>query len=230
MELPRLGNIDDSDIDLMAKSGCVSVLFEIESGSQRILDFLQKGNLAAMEKTYWSLLRHHIIPTIFMYYDIPTETVEDFKASMELLDRFDKPPFLYMKFVTYPDSTLYDYCINQKLVKEPKNLADWITFPLLCATDISLSEVPRALIAEAMAGYRADYAVRRIRFMIRHNPAFFLTAVKNPPEFYKAVRDLVHYYLDIIFDVANGRNPCWPEFCDVKAPLKPRPLTRLRLR
>ena len=201
---PVSGELAEEDITLMARSGCVSVLFEIESGSQRMLDFLQKGNIVEMEKTYWSLLSHHIIPTIFMYYDIPTETVDDFKASIELLDRFDKPPFLYMKFVPYPASELYDYCIDQKLVKEPQSLADWVTFPLLCATDVTLSEVPRKMIADAMAGYRADYAMRRIRFMIRHNPAFFLTALKNPPEFYKALRDLVHYYLDIIFDVANG--------------------------
>jgi radical SAM superfamily enzyme YgiQ (UPF0313 family) len=188
----------------MAKSGCNTVLLEIESGSQKMLDFLNKGTVAEMESTFWLLVRHRIIPTVFVYYDMPTETVEDFKASLDLLKKFDNPPFLYMKFVPYPDTELFDYCAEKGLISVPQKLSDWVTFPLRFSSDLNLSEVPRKMVDDAMADFRKTYIVNRIRFTLRYNPRFFRTIVSNPPEFFKAMRALIHYYLNIVFDVSNG--------------------------
>jgi len=201
---PVSSGLEAEDVALMARSGCISVLFEIESGSQRMLDFLNKGTVAEMENTFWLLVKQRIIPTIFMYYDIPTETVEDFEASLNILERFDRPPFLYMKFVPYPDTQLFDYCAEKGLIKVPQTLNEWVTFPLECATEWTLSEVPRKMMDEAMANYRKTYITHRVRFMARHNPRFFLTIFSNPPEFFRAMRSLASYYLNILFDVANG--------------------------
>ena len=60
------------------------------------------------------------------------------------------------------------------------------------------------MMDEAMAGFRRSYATRRVRFMLRHNPAFFLTAVKRPGEFFRSVWDLWKYYIDIMLDPTNG--------------------------
>jgi radical SAM superfamily enzyme YgiQ (UPF0313 family) len=201
---PVSGALDKEDVELMARGGCTSVLFEIESGSQRMLDFLNKGNVEEMSKTFWYLARKRIIPTIFMYYDIPTETVEDFQASLDILKKLDNPPFLYMKFVPYPDTELFNYCIEHGIFEMPKTLDDWVTFPLKCATEWTLSEVPRKMMDEAMASYRKTYVTHRVRFMAKYNPRFFLTIFSNPPEFFKAMRSLASYYLNILFDVANG--------------------------
>jgi radical SAM superfamily enzyme YgiQ (UPF0313 family) len=196
--------LHEEDVALMAKSGCNTVLLEIESGSQKMLDFLNKGTVAEMESTFWLLVRHRIIPTVFVYYDMPTETVEDFKASLDLLKKFDNPPFLYMKFVPYPDTELFDYCAEKGLISVPQKLSDWVTFPLRFSSDLNLSEVPRKMVDDAMADFRKTYIVNRIRFTLRYNPRFFRTIVSNPPEFFKAMRALIHYYLNIVFDVSNG--------------------------
>jgi radical SAM superfamily enzyme YgiQ (UPF0313 family) len=196
--------LDEEDVALMAKSGCTSVLLEIETGSQRMLDFLNKGTISEMENTFWLLIKYKIIPTIFMYYDFPTETVEDFKATLDILEKFDKPPFLYMKFVPYPDTELFDYCVEKGLIKMPQKLSDWITFPIVCSTELILSEVPKKMMDDALAYYRKTYIGHRIRFTVRHNPRFFWNIITNPPEFFRAMRALIHYYLDIVFDVTNG--------------------------
>jgi len=196
--------LEEEDVELMSRSGCNTVLLEIESGSQRMLDFLNKGTVAEMKKTFWLLVKHRIIPTIFVYYDIPTEKVADFKATLEMLEKLDKPPYLYMKFVPYPDTEVFDYCAERGIISMPQKLSEWAAFPLKVSTELRLSEVPQKMMNEAMANYRKTYIAHRIRFTMRHNPRFFWTIFSNPPEFFKAMRALVHYYLDIVFDVTNG--------------------------
>ena len=201
---PVSGGIDEETVILMAKSGCTSVLLEVETGSQRMLTFLDKGTVDEMEETFWFLVKHHIIPTLFMMYGYPTETVADFKDSLNFLKKLDEPPYLYMKFVPYPGTKLFDYCVQNGQIKLPATLEEWVNFPINCANETNLSEVPQKLMDEAMAGFRRSYATRRVRFMLRHNPGYFLDAVKRPREFFRSVSDLVRYYLDILFDQTNG--------------------------
>lgn len=201
---PVSGGIDEETVKLMARSGCTSVLLEVEAGSQRMLSFMDKGTVSEMEETFWHLVKHRIIPTLFMMYGYPTETAQDFKDSLDFLKRLDEPPYLYMKFVPYPGTKLFDHCIDKGLLTLPKTLAEWTDFPIRCASEVNLSEVPQKLMDEAMAGFRRSYATRRVRFMLRHNPAFFLDAVKRPREFFRSVWDLGKYYIDIMLDPTNG--------------------------
>ena len=201
---PVSGGIDEETVKLMARSGCTSVLLEVETGSQRMLTFLDKGTVAEMESTFWFLVKHRIIPTLFMMYGYPTETVEDFKQSLAFLKRLDEPPYLLMKFVPYPGTKLFDYSVEQGLLKLPATLIEWVGFPIKCANEINLSRIPQKMMDEAMAGFRRSYATRRVRFMLRHNPAFFLMAFKRPGEFFRSTWDLGKYYIDILMDQTNS--------------------------
>ncbi|APV43702.1 Radical SAM superfamily enzyme YgiQ, UPF0313 family [Dehalogenimonas formicexedens] len=201
---PVSGGLDEETVKLMARSGCASVLLEIESGSQRILSFVNKGTVAEMEQTFWLLVKHRIIPTIFMYYGFPSETVEDFNESLNLLRRLDNPPYLYMKFVPYPETKLFDYCVEHGLVALPKTLHEWTYFPIKCANEINLSQIPQKMMDDAMSVFRRSYATRRVRFMLRHNPAFFKMAFQRPGEFFRSVWDLGKYYIDVLLDPTNG--------------------------
>ena len=177
---PVSGGIDEETVKLMAKSGCTSVLLEVETGSQRMLTYLDKGTIAEMEETFWFLVKQRIIPTLFLMYGYPTETVADFKESLAFLKRLDEPPYLYMKFVPYPGTKLFDQCVEQGILTLPQTLKGWVNFPIVCANETNLSEIPQKMMDEAMADFRRSYATRRVRFMLRHNPAFFLMAVKRP--------------------------------------------------
>ncbi|MGI2336917.1 MAG: B12-binding domain-containing radical SAM protein [Dehalogenimonas sp.] len=201
---PVASGLEDEDVALMAASGCTSVLFEIETGSQRMLDFLNKGNLLEMEQTFWKLVNNKIIPTLFIMYGMPTEKVEDFNESLSLIRRLDNPPYLYMKFVPFPNTKLFDYCVENSLIEPPVTMNNWVTFPLNCATVVNLSEVPPEMMEQAMTAFRKRYATSRIRFMLKHNPSYFKNIVKNPREFSRAIKDLVRYYWNILLDAANG--------------------------
>jgi radical SAM superfamily enzyme YgiQ (UPF0313 family) len=135
---------------------------------------------------------------------LPTETVADFKASQELLERLDQPPFLYNHFVPYPGTTLFDYCIENGLIEAPRKLEDWGQYTVRLATEVNLSQVPSHIIEEATLNFKSTYATRRLRFTIRHNPIYFLKIISNPIDFFKEIKSLIKHYLMMSTD---GHNP-----------------------
>lgn len=189
--------LNEEDIALMAKSGCVSAGLGIETGSQRILDFLQKSTtVEEMEKTFWLLIKYKIRPTIYIVYGFPTETIEDFRMSLELLSRLDNPPYLYMKFVPVLGTPLFDYCVtNGQIVPPTKLSSDWADFAELSAMKVNFSNVPQEMIDEATDNFRRTYAVQRLRFTMRHNPTYFWKIIRDPVGFFRELKSLLKHYL-----------------------------------
>jgi radical SAM superfamily enzyme YgiQ (UPF0313 family) len=199
------GDVSEEDAKLMARAGCTAVILGAESGSQKILDLLTKGSVKEFEKTFWNLVGSRIIPTLFIQYGFPTETAEDFKETLDFIKRLDNPPYLFMKFVPYPKTVLFDHCVANKLVAVPERLADWSSFQLHHATHANLSRIPQGHMDEAMASFRASFASRRFRFMLRHNPAYFLNAFKEPKQFFGSLSYLIKNWLNTLTDSANGK-------------------------
>ena len=187
--------LDEEDIALMAKSGCISVVLDVVTGSQRMLDFMQKDTtVEEIEKTFWLLIKHKITPTIGILYGLPTETIEDFKLTQELLERLDNPPYLYMKFVPYPGTPLFDYCVTNGLITPPGKLgSDWVDLVELYTWKVNFSNVPQEMIDEAVDNYGRTYAVRRLKFTLKHRPSYFWTIVRDPLKFFRALRNIIRY-------------------------------------
>jgi len=150
-----------------------------------------------MERTFWSLIRHKIRTSVYIMYGYPTETVEDFQATHEMLKRLDNPYYMYNRFVPFPGSALYDYCISRGMITQPERLVDWPAYLMEYANKINLSQVPIEIMQEAAARWRATYAAQRVRFTLKHNPGYFLTALKNPPKFARELWELMKYHSQV---------------------------------
>ncbi|APV43958.1 Radical SAM superfamily enzyme YgiQ, UPF0313 family [Dehalogenimonas formicexedens] len=188
-------DLSEADVALMAKAGCVAIGLGLESGSQRGLDFMQKDiTVPEMERTFWSLVKHHIRTSVYIIYGYPTETVDDFQATHEMLKRLDNPYYMYNRFVPFPGSALYDYCVREGLITPPERLEDWPEYLIEYANKINLSSVPTEMMTEAAANWRATYAAQRVKFTLKHNPAYFLTAFKNPVKFAREVGELIKFH------------------------------------
>jgi radical SAM superfamily enzyme YgiQ (UPF0313 family) len=148
-----------------------------------------------MEAAFWLFVKNKIIPRVNIMVGLPTETIEDFRLSKELLQRLDNPPNLYNRYVPYPGTTLFDYCIANGLIASPQKLTDWGNFTEMSATSVNLSNVPQEIIDQTMADYRKTYAMRRVKFMMRHNPAYFWKAIREPIGFLRELKSLIKYYL-----------------------------------
>jgi signal transduction histidine kinase/radical SAM superfamily enzyme YgiQ (UPF0313 family) len=196
-------DLAEEDIALIARAGCVSVGLGVETGSPRMLSFLKKGvDLKKMEKTFWTFVKYRIAPRLYIMEAVPTEKIEDFIMTHELLERLDNPPYLYMRFVPYPGTPLLKYCEEKGLVTPPQRLGDWADFTVRSATQVNLSDVPTDIVNGAMAEFVSTYAIRRLKFTIKHRRSYFWTMLRNPVEFFQASRDLVRCSLTY----ANGRS------------------------
>jgi len=197
-------DLSREEIALMARAGCVSVGLGVETGSQRMLKFLCKGiDLEKMEKTFWELVKHKITPRLYLMEKIPTETVDDFNKTQRLIKRLDRPPYIYMSFVPYPGTPLFDYCVEKNLIKPPVKTDQWGDFTIQSAINANLSEVPDEMVNQALADFRKSYAWQRFRFMAKHKPAYFLSLFLKPGEFFSAFGSLVRNYLTYLRSSAS---------------------------
>ncbi len=190
----RIG-LSDDDIGLMSRSGCLSVGLGIESGSPRIIKFIKKGiTVKAVEETIERLARHKIMPRLYFIAELPTETVEEFKETQDLIKRLDKPPYQYMPYMPFPGTVLYDYCVKEGLIKEPANLAEWAGVLTLRAINPSYLKVPPEMLDKALDDLRDMYFLRPFRFALRHMPLYFTRLAPTPQNLLKGMKRFWLYF------------------------------------
>ena len=120
----------DEEILLLKKSGADTLKFGAESGSNRILELMQKG--IHWEDTVKANLRAKklgIIPAFSLMVGFPTETFDDINQTIDLYVRLkkDNPAAQFETIATYtalPLTPLYDLALKMGL-KPPRNLEGW---------------------------------------------------------------------------------------------------------
>jgi anaerobic magnesium-protoporphyrin IX monomethyl ester cyclase len=79
--------VQDKYVKALADSGCETVWLGAESGSQKILDAMDKGTTVAQITESTRLLKQHgIHPAFFLQFGYPGETREDIDATIRLVN------------------------------------------------------------------------------------------------------------------------------------------------
>jgi anaerobic magnesium-protoporphyrin IX monomethyl ester cyclase len=108
--------------------GLKLALFGFESGSQKVLDSLDKGTTVEQNLEAARICKENgvMVGGSFML-GTPWETIEDAKLTLELVKKM-KPHFTSVSFFTpIPGNYLYDHCIenNLSLIRSPEELTDF---------------------------------------------------------------------------------------------------------
>lgn len=78
--------LQDDAVRLLGETGCETAWMGAESGSQRILDAMDKGTSVAQIREASSLLRKHgIRPAFFIQFGYLGETMQDIRATIDLI-------------------------------------------------------------------------------------------------------------------------------------------------
>lgn len=78
--------LEDKTIELLAASGCEMVWMGAESGSQKILDSMDKGITVEQIKTATRLLQKHgISPALFLQFGYPGENMSDIQQTIAMV-------------------------------------------------------------------------------------------------------------------------------------------------
>ncbi|WP_347000858.1 radical SAM protein [Dehalogenimonas sp. THU2] len=188
--------LTEEDVRLMKQSGCASVGFGVESGSPRLLKFIRKtARLEDIKETFKLLVKYKILPKLYLISELPTETIEDFEATKQLIRELGNPPYQYVSFLPYPGTELYNYCVQRGL-EPPKTTEEWAAFISQPDCGIKWGEVPREMTAEFKRKLVKYYFWRRTSFALRHGMfAFYLPVNMSPKEILRVIRFWWRYYV-----------------------------------
>ena len=122
----RVNGIDLEILKIAKDAGLRQVTFGFESGSQRILDVLNKMTTVEQNKSAIELCnKAGLIPQGTVMIGNPTETLEDIRATQKFLREADIKSVGVCITTPFPGTKIWDWCKERKLL--PKSL-DWSDF------------------------------------------------------------------------------------------------------
>lgn len=122
----RVNQIDEDLIKTLKESGLTAVALGIESGSQRILDIMNKKTTISMIEHSVNILKKNGINAIaFFMIGLPDETEDDIKKTISLMKELPLDFMALSVFTPLPKSVLFDRCIELGLINQE---TDWSKF------------------------------------------------------------------------------------------------------
>ena len=123
-------NMKKEELYLIYKAGSRYFNFGLETGSQRILDLLNKG--VTVEQAYQmnrKLAEYPVMPHYNLMVGLPTETIEDLHMTLDMILKLKKEnpnvkiPTIFL-FIPWPGTKMYDIAIKHGFVP-PRSLEEW---------------------------------------------------------------------------------------------------------
>jgi len=106
--------------------GCNQIFFGVESGSPRILRFINKGiSLTQAVNAIKICKKVKIQSSTSFVMGFPTETMDDLKLTQNFIKILNPDDLLIKIFVPFPGSALYNYSVENHLFNPPQRLEDW---------------------------------------------------------------------------------------------------------
>ena len=109
----RVNNLTEEVLKLMSAAGCKAVFLGIESGSQRILNFINKRITVEQITNVVNCCKKHGIKTYCsLLTGLPGETFSDYLLTKKMLDKLKPYQYGFNVFVGIPGSMLYEDIIQ----------------------------------------------------------------------------------------------------------------------
>lgn len=114
----RVDKVDRQVLAMMKKAGCYRIPFGIESGSQRILDVINKKITLEQAKRALALTKEVGLETeCYFMLGLPTETEEDIKLSIDFAIKLD-PDYVKFAITTpLPGTPMFDKILAEGRIK-----------------------------------------------------------------------------------------------------------------
>jgi radical SAM superfamily enzyme YgiQ (UPF0313 family) len=172
----RVDSVAQHLFPAMAKSHCRTVMFGIESGSQAILDRLQKEQTLEEVRTAVSNAKRAGIEIVHGFFTVgnPDETVEDMEATFDFAATLPLDTFGFNRLCVYRGTPLWKEYVKRRLVNET---IDWYKY-------FKCSEIdPTCLPGETINRVR-QAGLRRL---------FIYKLTRYPLQTYKLLRRFLRY-------------------------------------
>ena len=121
----RVNLVDKEFLDMIKDTNCVGIGYGVESGSQKILDNMNKKITVKQIEFAMRYTQKLDIPIkVQLIFGYPGENEETVQETIDLFKRVDHPGRRFNVITPIPGSKLYDDCLTQGLITdEPGYLA-----------------------------------------------------------------------------------------------------------
>jgi anaerobic magnesium-protoporphyrin IX monomethyl ester cyclase len=168
----------------MARAHCRTLMFGIESGSQRVLDRLKKEQTLAEVTTAVTNAKQAGIEIVHGFFVVgtPGETVADLRATFDFASKLRLDTFGFNRLCVYRGTPLWQEYVRRGLVRDAY---DWYKY-------FKCSEIdPTCLPGEVINAERAAGLRRLFRYKLTHYPVQTLRLLRRFMR-YMPMRDVVH--------------------------------------
>jgi anaerobic magnesium-protoporphyrin IX monomethyl ester cyclase len=159
----RVDSVAQHLFPAMAKAHCRTVMFGIESGSQKILDRLKKGQTLEEVATAVTNAKRAGIEIVHGFFTVgnPDETVEDMNATFDFASKLPLDTFGFNRLCVYRGTPLWQEYVKRGLIDEA---TDWYKY-------FKCSEIdPTCLSGEVINEVRRQGLKRLFLYKFRHYP------------------------------------------------------------
>ncbi len=156
----------------MAKAHCRTIMFGLESGSQKILDRLDKEQTLEEVETAVHNAKQAGIEIVHGFFVVgsPDETVEDLRSTFDFASRLPLDTFGFNRLCVYRGTPLWQEYVRRGLVNDE---TDWYKY--FKCSEIDPTCLPGEVIhAERSAGLR-----RLLLYKLRHFPVQLFTLIRR---------------------------------------------------
>jgi hypothetical protein len=145
------------------KAGMVYIEFGVESGSNRILNWIGKAQTVKKVKEVYEECRKLDIKTAALFIiGFPEETEEEIRATEELVENLPAHLLICSIYRPYPGTPLYDYCTKKGIFCEPANIEEQGKFYRLShmsEDELNLSNVSTKTLLRMQRKFYAKSAI-----------------------------------------------------------------------
>jgi anaerobic magnesium-protoporphyrin IX monomethyl ester cyclase len=161
----RVDSVAQHLFPAMAKAHCRTVMFGIESGSQRVLDRLKKEQTLAEVEIAVRNAKQAGIEIVHGFFVVgnPDETVEDMRATFDFASKLPLDTFGFNRLCVYRGTPLWQEYVKRGLVSEE---TDWYKY--FKCSEVDPTCLPGEVIhAERRAGLRRLFLYKLIHFPVQ---------------------------------------------------------------
>jgi anaerobic magnesium-protoporphyrin IX monomethyl ester cyclase len=161
----RADCVNDEMLQYLKKAGCHTLEIGVESGSQRMLDFLNKRTTVQQnEDALRCIERNGITCDPSVMTGIASETKEDLDMTLNFIKRLKPSTTDPHIFNPMPGTPIFESCLNQGLITKPKTLEEWANWTKELTVEVgvnhNVSKMPDEYILKITQEIR-DYRVIR---------------------------------------------------------------------
>ncbi|TAJ09546.1 MAG: B12-binding domain-containing radical SAM protein [Nitrospirae bacterium] len=161
----RVDSVAQHLFPAMAEAHCRTLMFGIESGSQRILDRLKKEQTLKEVETAVVSAKQAGIEIVHGFFTVgnPDETVEDMQATFDLASKLPLDTFGFNRLCVYRGTPLWQEYVKRSLVSEQ---TDWYKY--FKCSEIDPTCLPGPVINEVrQAGLRKLFIYKVLHYPVQ---------------------------------------------------------------